>query len=75
MQTDEESYPRPITTIDLAIFALAEDGLEVLTVLRATEPYAGHWALPGGWIHVDEDPDLESAARRVLASKTGVETP
>lgn len=75
MKTDEETYPRPITTIDLAIFALAEDGLEVLTVRRAAEPFAGHWALPGGWIHVDEDVDLDAAARRILASKTGVRTP
>jgi ADP-ribose pyrophosphatase YjhB (NUDIX family) len=75
METDERTYPRPITTIDLAIFALAEDGLEVLTVLRPAEPFAGHWALPGGWIHVDEDLDLDAAARRILASKTGVRTP
>jgi len=75
METDERAYPRPITTIDLAIFALAEEGLEVLTVQRLAEPFAGHWALPGGWIHVDEDDDLEAAARRILASKTGVRTP
>jgi ADP-ribose pyrophosphatase YjhB (NUDIX family) len=75
MQTADNAYPRPITTVDLAIFALAEGGLEVLTVQRAAEPFAGHWALPGGWIHVDEDPDLETAARRILASKTGVHTP
>jgi ADP-ribose pyrophosphatase YjhB (NUDIX family) len=75
METDERTYPRPITTVDLAIFALAEEGLEVLTVQRLAEPFAGHWALPGGWIHVDEDDDLEAAARRILASKTGVRTP
>jgi 8-oxo-dGTP diphosphatase len=75
MQMDEGTYPRPITTVDLAIFALAEEGLEVLTVQRAAEPFAGHWALPGGWIYVDQDEDLEAAARRILASKTGVQTP
>jgi ADP-ribose pyrophosphatase YjhB (NUDIX family) len=75
METDEGTYPRPITTVDLAIFALSEEGLDVLTVRRATEPFAGQWALPGGWIHVDEDADLEAAARRILASKTGVQTP
>jgi hypothetical protein len=73
MQTQEAQ--RPITTIDLAIFALAEDGLEVLTVQRTAEPFTGHWALPGGWIHIDEDQDLDAAARRILASKTGVQTP
>jgi ADP-ribose pyrophosphatase YjhB (NUDIX family) len=75
MEPDDRTYPRPITTVDVAIFALAEDGLEVLTVQRAAEPFAGHWALPGGWIHVDEDEDLEAAARRILAGKTGVRTP
>jgi len=66
---------RPIATVDLAIFALAETGLEVLLMQRGAEPFAGGWALPGGWIHVDEDADLAAAARRVLKDKTGVETP
>jgi ADP-ribose pyrophosphatase YjhB (NUDIX family) len=66
---------RPIATVDLAIFALAESGLKVLLMRRGAAPFAGNWALPGGWIHVDEDIDLEAAARRVLRDKTGVETP
>jgi ADP-ribose pyrophosphatase YjhB (NUDIX family) len=75
MEMDEPTYPRPITTVDLAIFALAGEGLEVLIVRRAAEPFAGQWALPGGWIHVDEDDDIEAAARRILREKTGVQTP
>jgi len=42
---------------------------------RGAEPFAGRWALPGGFVHVAEDADLEAAARRVLKDKTGVETP
>ncbi len=75
MATQDETYPRPIASVDLAIFAVSESGLEVLLMQRAAEPFADRWALPGGWIHVDEDPDLEAAARRVLQDKTGVETP
>jgi 8-oxo-dGTP diphosphatase len=75
MNTPEESYPRPIASVDLAIFALSETGLEVLMMRRGAEPFSSCWALPGGWIHVDEDADLDAAARRVLRDKTGVETP
>jgi len=75
MNLSTETFPRPIATVDLAIFALSETGLDLLLMRRAAEPFAGAWALPGGWIHVDEDPDLEAAARRVLREKTAVETP
>jgi len=75
MNAPEATYPRPFATVDLAIFALSESGLDVLLMRRGAAPFAGFWALPGGWIHVDEDADLEAAARRVLREKTGVETP
>jgi 8-oxo-dGTP diphosphatase len=75
MSAPADDYPRPIASVDLAIFVLAELGLQVLLTKRAAEPFAGQWALPGGFIHVDEDADLEAAARRVLKDKTGVETP
>ena len=75
MDSTDDPYPRPIATVDLAIFALADTGLEVLLMQRVAEPFAGAWALPGGFIHVDEDQDLEVAAKRVLWDKTGVETP
>ena len=42
---------------------------------RGAEPFRGAWALPGGYIHPDEDDDLDAAARRILAEKTGVELP
>jgi 8-oxo-dGTP diphosphatase len=75
MITPEEIFPKPIASVDLAIFALSERGLEVLLMQRGAEPFAGEWALPGGWIRVDEDADLDAAAGRVLKDKTGVETP
>jgi 8-oxo-dGTP diphosphatase len=76
MNPVEDSPPqRPIASVDLAIFALSETGIEILLVERGAEPFAGQWALPGGWIHVNEDADLDAAAQRVLKDKTGVETP
>jgi 8-oxo-dGTP diphosphatase len=75
MNLSDENFPRPIATVDLAIFALSETGLDVLLMRRGAEPFAGSWALPGGWIHADGDADLEAAACRVLRDKTGVEAP
>ncbi|ARO27586.1 NUDIX hydrolase domain-containing protein (plasmid) [Rhizobium sp. TAL182] len=75
MTTRDNDAFKPIATVDLAIFSLAPAGLSVLLVSRTSVPFAGDWALPGGWIHIDEDSDLEAAARRVLKEKTGVETP
>ena len=72
---NDTSFTLPIASVDLAIFALSDDGLGVLLARRSTDPFAGEWALPGGWIHSNEDENLEAAARRVLRDKTGVETP
>ena len=47
--------------------------LQVLLVQRKHWPYAGMWAIPGGFIHMDES--LEGAARRELAEETGVDDP
>jgi ADP-ribose pyrophosphatase YjhB (NUDIX family) len=69
---------RPLTTVDIAIFAVAENRLQVLLVQRDTapgEPYPGRWALPGGFIDVGRDETLEACARRKLSEKTGVAAP
>jgi 8-oxo-dGTP diphosphatase len=50
-------------------------GLQVLLMKRGTEPFREVWALPGGYIHSQEDADLEAAARRILKGKAGIETP
>ncbi|TXI03559.1 MAG: NUDIX hydrolase [Rhizobium sp.] len=75
MNSAPDSHQRPIVSVDLTIFALATDGLEVLLTRRGADPFSGYWALPGGWIHVDEDESLEEAAKRVLCDKTGVAAP
>ncbi len=78
MQSAEESaitydptrYERPSVTVDVVIFTLISRELHVLLVQRRRWPYEGYWALPGGFIEMDES--LEQAARRELEEETGV---
>jgi 8-oxo-dGTP diphosphatase len=63
-------YPRPAVTVDLVIFTIADDDLKVLLIRRGVEPYKGHWALPGGFVEIDES--LEEAAARELKEEVGV---
>ena len=64
-------YPRPALTVDCIIFAYAgPKKLQVLLIERAHAPFEGHWALPGGFVDMDED--LETAALRELQEETGV---
>lgn len=64
-------HPRPALTADVVAIRFAGGALEVLLIRRASEPYAGQWALPGGFVDMDET--VEHAAARELAEETGVE--
>lgn len=70
---DVNEYERPSVTVDIIIFTLRNSELQVLLVKRRNWPYAGMWAIPGGFIKMDES--LEEAARRELAEETGVDDP
>ena len=64
-------YPRPALTVDCVIFGYQfEAGLRILLIQRGSEPFRGKWALPGGFIEMEED--LERAALRELEEETGV---
>ncbi|KIG14191.1 putative Nudix-like regulator [Enhygromyxa salina] len=63
-------YPRPALTVDCVVFGLDEGELEVLLIRRGIEPFANRWALPGGFVRLDET--LEAAARRELEEETGL---
>ena len=67
---DASRFERPSVTVDVVIFPLRQDQLQVLLVKRKHWPFEGMWALPGGFIHMDES--LEEAARRELEEETGV---
>ena len=72
------TFPRPLTTVDVVIFAIREDTLHVLLVQRLEgkgEPFPGVWALPGGFVDVDKDKDLEACAMRKLREKTEIVSP
>lgn len=68
---DENRYRHPSVTVDMAIFTRTADGkIGVMLIKRANHPFLGGWALPGGFVDMDED--IEEAARRELMEETGV---
>ena len=66
-----EDYPPFAVTVDIVVLTLVDQRLHVLLVQRHGDPFAGAWALPGGF--VKEDESLEDAADRELQEETGVE--
>src|SRR5438045_3392990 len=63
-------YPRAALTVDCVVFGFDEAELKVLLIQRGLEPFKGKWALPGGFVRVDET--LDEAARRELAEEAGL---
>lgn len=63
-------YPRPALTVDALILAGTGESQQILLVRRAKEPYMGKWALPGGFVDMEET--LEAACLRELKEETGL---
>jgi 8-oxo-dGTP diphosphatase len=63
-------YPRAALTVDCVVFGFDEAELKVLLIERGLEPFKGRWALPGGFVRVEET--LEAAARRELEEEAGL---
>ncbi|MCF6171584.1 MAG: NUDIX hydrolase [Bacteroidales bacterium] len=64
------AYPRPALTVDAVVFRESGMLMEVLLIRRKNPPYSGSWALPGGFVEMDES--LEEAVHRELFEETGV---
>jgi 8-oxo-dGTP diphosphatase len=64
------NWPRPMVTVDAAVFAFFDGKAKLLLVQRKHEPFKDRWALPGGFVDMDED--LPDAATRELAEETGL---
>ena len=67
---DPNQYERPSVTVDVVTFTLRDHDLKVLLIRRKHPPFAGYWAIPGGFVQMDES--LETGALRELEEETGV---
>ncbi|MBB4394078.1 MULTISPECIES: NrtR DNA-binding winged helix domain-containing protein [unclassified Bradyrhizobium] len=77
-KSGELDFPRPLTTVDVVIFTILDDSLQVLLMQRPAgegEPFPLSLALPGGFVDVTKDRDLAACAARKLKEKTGVTSP
>jgi 8-oxo-dGTP diphosphatase len=63
-------YPRPAVTTDAILINRSERGIFILLIQRGVEPYKNYWALPGGFVNMDEE--LELACTRELQEETGI---
>jgi 8-oxo-dGTP diphosphatase len=70
---DPAAFERPSVTTDVVAFTAKNDRLHVLLVRRGVAPFAGAWALPGGFVKMDEH--LDQAAHRELREETGIAAP
>jgi 8-oxo-dGTP diphosphatase len=73
--TNSPADHRLICTVDIVLLTLREGQLQVMLLKRDREPFDGALALPGGYVHADEDQGCEDAARRVLLQKAGLQSP
>lgn len=65
----------PILTVDTVIFHWNGEALRVLLEKRDRPPFEGAWALPGGFVHTNEDESLSAARDRILTDKVGIVPP
>lgn len=71
----QSAPPSPLVTVDVVLLTLIEQQLHVALCKRERDPFTGAWALPGGYVHVQDDADVISAAERILREKTKIDAP
>lgn len=67
---DPSKYKNPAVAADTALFAIDGNALKILLIKRGGYPYKGKWALPGGFVNIDED--IFMSAARELEEETGI---
>lgn len=67
---DANAFARPSVAVDLVLVGLRDRRLTVLLRQREDHPFRGRWALPGGFVGIDEP--VDAAAQRVLRDKAGM---
>ena len=67
------AHPHMAVTVDAVVFGEGLDGREVLLIRRARDPFKDRWALPGGYVDIDET--VAAAARRELSEEAGLDVP
>ncbi len=72
---DALRYEKPSLTVDLVIFTVRAERLQVLLVKRAEPPFQGCWALPGGFLDLQRDDSVDAGAARKLVEETGLRAP
>jgi 8-oxo-dGTP diphosphatase len=72
---DKSAFQSPLITVDTVLFTYIDGILKVLLVERSNHPEKGKWGLPGGFVDLNADRDLEASAYRKLQEKTGVTPP
>jgi 8-oxo-dGTP diphosphatase len=73
MSTDKKycyDYPMPALTVDCVVFGFNGTQIKILLINRGVEPFKGKWALPGGFVHMDES--VDEAAKRELEEETSL---
>jgi len=74
-QYDSKAFDTPLFSIDSVLFTYHESKIKVLLVQRANHPDKGKWGLPGGFVDLNNDENIEATALRKLKEKTGVKPP
>ncbi|WP_444997371.1 NUDIX hydrolase [Aliikangiella sp. IMCC44359] len=74
-QYNIHDYDVPLTSVDIVIFSIINEQVNVLTAKRTDFPYKDHWATPGGFIDIKKDSNIQQTALRKLKEKTGYEAP